>query len=272
MKGGRKPRMNKNTLLPLDNNKPYTGFHMAKRTSLKRKPAIPWEDVRQYVVAGAATIAVVWLVYRYAAVRYGVEGLSTLNKSLATSTVLLLGLVLLLGPLSRLFTVFDHALKYRKELGIMTFFTGAVHVYLSMFPLARRGPWGLYLSQPLSAYTGLFALIIMGILLILSNVTIERMIGTRIWWKLQYWGARAAFLLTAVHFIVLKQRGMTEWMGSRGAGNGALWLPPLSILAAVFTAFVLVARVSELFGPRAARVITQLSFFTATIFTVWLFI
>lgn len=232
------------------------------------------ENIRQYAVAIVVTAITVWIVYRYAAVRYEVEGLSTLNKSLATSTLFLLGIVLLLGPLSRLFAIFDHFLKYRKELGIMTFFTGLTHVYLSMFPLARRGPWGLYLSQPLSAYTGLFALIIMGVLLFLSNMTIERIIGTKAWWKLQYWGARSAFLLTAVHFIILKRQGMAEWMVSRGggAGGGALWLPPLSILAAVFTAFVLVIRMSELFGPRAGRAITQLSFLIATIFIVWLFI
>ncbi|MBI4066088.1 hypothetical protein HY411_00065, partial [Candidatus Gottesmanbacteria bacterium] len=83
------------------------------------------EGIRQYVVAAIVTALTVWLVYRYAAVRYEVEGLSTLNKSLATSTLFLLGIVLLLGPLSRLFTLFDHALKYRKELGVLTFFTGA---------------------------------------------------------------------------------------------------------------------------------------------------
>lgn len=246
---------------------------MAKRTISRRESPIQWEDIRQYMVAGAATVAVIWLVYRYAAVRYGAEGLSTLNKSLATSTVFLLGTVLLFGPLSRLFTLFDHALKYRKELGIMTFFTGAVHVYLSMVPLARRGPWGLYLSQPLAAYTGLGALIILGILLFLSNMTIERMIGTRIWWKLQYWGARAALLLTAVHFVVLKRQGMVEWFGDRGAGGalGMLTLPPLSILAALFVTFVLVVRLSELFGPRPARTITQLSFLTMSAITAWLF-
>lgn len=232
------------------------------------------ESVRQYVVAAIVTAATVWLVYRYAVVRYGVEGLSSLNKSLATSTMFLLGIVLLLGPLSRLFTLFDHAFKYRKELGVLTFFTGAAHVYLSMFPLARRGPWGFYASQPLSAYAGLAGLIIMFILLLLSNVVVERAIGTRVWWKLQYWGARLAFIAVAFHMIVLKYSGWGSWFADRGAGStqGVASLPPLAILATVFVAFVLIVRLSELFGPRAARTITQLSFVAATIFTVWLFV
>jgi DMSO/TMAO reductase YedYZ heme-binding membrane subunit len=248
---------------------------MAKRKSPLPRPAAHRENLGHYAVAGLVTLAVVLLIYRYAAVRYGVEGLSTLNKSLATGTAFLLGIVLLLGPLSRLFTVFDHALKFRKELGIMTVFTGAAHVYLSMFPLARRGPFGFYQAQPVSAYTGLAGLVIMVLLLLISGNTIERAIGTKLWWKLQYWGARSAFILTAVHFIVLKYQGMAQWMagrGSGGSGEGALWLPPISILITVFAAFVLVVRLSELFGSVPARRIIQMSFFTATAYTIWLFL
>lgn len=232
------------------------------------------ENIRQYAVAAIVTALTVWFVYRYAVVRYGVTGLSSFNKSLATSTLFFLGIVLLLGPLSRLFTMFDHALKYRKELGVLTFFTAAAHVYLSMFPLARRGHFGFYLSQPLSAYSGLAGLVIMFLLLILSVGFVERLLGTRLWWKMQYWGARLAFVAVALHFVVLKYQGMVQWFVERGAGGiqGMLWLPPISLLAAVFTAFVLLIRVSELFGPRAARAITQVSFLATTVFTVWLFL
>lgn len=238
---------------------------MSKKKRSQPTVLMNWDNILQYGVAVIVTAATVWLVYRYAAIRYGVEGLSSLNKSLATSTMFLLGIVLLLGPLSRLFTLFDHAFKYRKELGVLTFFTGAAHVYLSMFPLARRGPWGFYASQPLSAYAGLAGLIIMFILLLLSAAAVERTIGTRLWWKLQYWGARLAFIAVAFHMIVLKYSGWGLWFSDRTI------LPPLALLATVFVTFVLVVRVSELFGPRAARAITQ-AFFLITIgLTVWLF-
>lgn len=247
---------------------------MAKKRS-QPKVSASGESIRQYAVAAIVTSLIVWLVYRYAVVRYGVEGLSSFNKSLATSTLFLLGIVLLLGPLSRFFTLFDHALKYRKELGVLTFFTGATHVYLSMFPLARHGPWGFYTSQPISAYAGLLGLAIMFILFILSFSSVERLLGTRVWWKLQYWGARNAFLVVAFHMIVLKYSGWETWMITRGVGesaSGMTSLPPTALLAAAFAVFVLLVRVSELFGSHAARVITQLFFVTAAIFTVWLFV
>lgn len=239
---------------------------MAIKKRGQPKVSTSGEGIRQYAVAVVFTAAVVWLVYQYAVVRYGVAGLSSLNKSLATSTLFLLGIVLLMGPLSRLFAVFDHALKYRKELGILTFFTGAAHVYLSMFPLARRGPFGFYQNQPLSAYAGLAGLVIMFFLFLLSSAAVERAIGTRTWWKLQYLGARTAFLAIAFHMIILKYAGWGKWLVERGS------LPPLAILATVFAAFVFVVRLSELFGPHAARRITQLSFLAITAFTAWLFI
>lgn len=242
------------------------GRGYSEYVATKKKGVSSGESFRQYAVAAIITVLTVWLVYRYAAVRYGVEGLSSLNKSLATSTLFLLGIVLLLGPLSRLFAMFDHALKYRKELGILTFFTGAAHVYLSMFPLARRGPWGFYQNQPVSAYAGLAGLVIMFLLLLISHTSIEQAIGTRVWWKLQYWGARLAFIAIAFHMIVLKYAGWGKWFADRAS------LPPLALLATVFATFVLVVRVSEFFGPTAARRITQLSFLAAAIFTVWLFI
>lgn len=224
------------------------------------------ESLRQYGGAVIVTAFTVWLVYRYAVVRYGVAGLSSLNKSLATSTLFLLGIVLLLGPLSRQFTIFDRLLKYRKELGILTFFTGAAHVSLSMFPLARGGPFGFYQSQPISAYAGLTGLALLFLLLIISNATIERAIGARVWWKLQYWGARLAFVAVAFHMIVLKYAGWGTWFRRRSS------LPPLALLATVFASFVLMVRLSELFGAGTARRITQLSFLASAAFTVWLFV
>lgn len=224
------------------------------------------ERVRQYVVAGVMTALTVTGIYQYAVVRYGVAGLSSLNKSLATSTFFLLGIVLLLGPFARQFAIFDRFLKYRKELGILTFYTGLVHVYLSMFPLARRGPWGLYLSQPLSAYSGLAALFIMFFLLIFSLGVIENMLGVKLWWKIQNWGARIAFILIVFHMTVLKYSGWGTWFATREPS-----LPPLAILGAVFAIFVVLVRLSELFGPQKARFVTQFSFFLTLGFTIWLF-
>lgn len=228
----------------------------------------------QYLVAVIISASVVGVVYQYAAVRYGVGGLTTLNKSLATSGLFLLGTVLLMGPFSRMFSIFDRWLKYRKEVGVLVFYLALFHTYVTMFVLSDRGPWGIYLSSPLSAYPGLVALTIMFLLIVISFPYIERVLGTKDWWKLQYWGARISFSLIAFHFTVLKYSGWGTWLTTRGAGatQGAPSLPPLAILAAIFSLYVLLVRISELFGQVGGRRMTKaISLLTIGVL-VWLFV
>jgi len=225
------------------------------------------EGIRQYGVATVASAATVWLFYQYAVVRYVAAGLSSLNKSMAVSTLFLLGVVLLFGPLARMFRLFDGLLKYRKELGVMTFFNALTHVYLSMFPLARRGPFGFYQSQPLSAYFGLAALGIMFVLFLFSFSKLERILTPATWWKLQQWGARVSFVTIVVHMTVLKYAGWSKWLADRSPS-----LPPMALLATIFAAFVLAVRLGELFGMQVGRRVTQLALLAFVGVTAWLFV
>lgn len=219
------------------------------------------EEFRQYFSAFIFSAAVIAVSYGIEVMASGESGASAFNVSLAAGTLFLLGTVLLLGPLSRLFAVFDWALKYRKELGIMSFFTGLAHVYLVMFPLARNGPWGLYQARPLSAYPGLEALVILFVLLIISNTYATRALGAKLWWQIQYWGARLAFALTAFHMLVLKYKTISAWLVPGGVSGepGVVHYPPLVIWEAQFVLLILLIRLSELFGTAAARRITLVS-------------
>lgn len=228
-------------------------------------------DILQYIYAGLFTIAWVFGLYEVEVIASGEPGLSALNVSLAASTLFLLGTVLLLGPLSRLFNRFDWALKYRKELGIMSFFTGFTHVYLVMFPLAPNGPWGLYQARPLSAYPGLEALIVLFVLFAISNRYATLALGAKLWWQIQYWGARLAFTLIAFHMIVLKQKIIVSWLipGNVPMTPGEVHYPPLVIWEAQFVLLILVIRLSELFGVKAARIITIVMSLSVVLMMAW---
>ncbi len=229
---------------------------------------------QQYV--GAVLFGgVIGTIIYFGQIAGGESSLSSVNISLAATTLFLLGIVLLLGPLSRLFTVFDWALKFRKELGIVSFFTALLHVYMVMFPLARNGPWGLYVSRPWSAYPGLEALIILFVLLLLSWNFTMHVLGTKLWWQIQYWGARIAFMLIAVHMVVLKYKTIVSWVipGQAEAAIAGVHFPPLIIWETQFVLFILVVRLSELFGKDAARRITQgIALIIVTTMLWWIFL
>ena len=214
---------------------------------------------------------VIGIIIYFGQIAGGESVLSSVNISLAATTLFLLGTVLLLGPLSRLFTVFDWALKFRKELGIVSFFTALLHVYMVMFPLARNGPWGLYVSRPWSAYPGLEALIILFVLLLLSWNFTMHVLGTKLWWQIQYWGARIAFMLIAVHMVVLKYKTIVSWVvpGQSEAATQGVHFPPLIIWEAQFVLFILVVRLSELLGKEIARRTTQGAAILITTTMLW---
>ncbi|KKU06442.1 MAG: putative membrane protein fused with a rieske [2Fe-2S]-like protein [Candidatus Magasanikbacteria bacterium GW2011_GWA2_45_39] len=230
------------------------------------------EQVRQYLVAMATAAGIVMFLAIYLTLRRGYFDLAIVNKSLASGSLALLGIVLLLGPLSRLYQRFDKWVNYRKELGILAFFLGAAHVYLSMFPLARGGPFGLYLSRPLIAYSGLLGLLIMAVLFVISFEKIKSKIDTAKWWKTQYVGVRIAAIAILVHMTLFKYAEWLNWLkGETGKIAIPAW-PPASLLIAVFSGFVLLVKISELAGQRLGQKLTPVWLAAAAGILAWLFV
>jgi len=229
------------------------------------------EALRQYLVAIIVTVLISGGISYYLFVRSGSFIPSIANKSLANVSLVLLGIVLLIGPLSRLYNRFDKWVNYRKELGILAFFTGVVHVYLSMFVLARRGPFGLYQSRPLVAYSGLLGLLIMAYLFIISFEKIKQKIGVAKWWKMQYWGARITGVTIFIHMTAFKYPEWDTWLSGKTEGLALPNLPPTNLLIAIFFAFVLLTRFSERLNAKAARFLTPVWLGAAVITSVLLF-
>lgn len=229
------------------------------------------ETLRQYLVAGLVSVAIAGGLILYLTARRGYFDLSIVNKSLASASLILLGIILLLGPLSRIYNRFDKWINYRKELGILAFFLGAIHVYLSMFPLAKRGPFGLFQSRPLVAYSGLLALLIISYLFIISFEKIKAKINSAKWWKMQYLGARIAALAVLFHMTVFKYSEWGKWLAGDTDKLAIPSWPPASLLVALFSAFVLLVRISELFGLKAAGFLTPVWLGAMVITSILLF-
>ena len=230
------------------------------------------EFFRQYAVAVALSAGVGVSLGYYLTLRRGYFDLSIVNKSLASASLILLGVVLLIGPLSRLYQRFDTWVNYRKELGIIAFILGAVHVYLSMFPLARRGPLGLYLSRPLIAYSGLLGLLLMAALFVISFEKIKSKIDTAKWWKAQYIGVRLTAIAILAHMALFKYPEWLNWLKGEAGKIAIPAFPPASLLIAVFSGFVLLTRISEFAGQKLAQKLIPIELIAASGILVWLFV
>lgn len=217
------------TTLPND----HKTFHLSESSDAQYIIAV--------VVAGIVYYSVIW----YTKVASPELAAVAINRGMSMGTLVLLGMVLLLGPMTRIFGgAWRTLFMFRKELGVVAFVTALAHVYLSMFVFARHGPFGFYTGVPWSAYPGLVAITIMAILCFFSFHKTQSLLPPALWWKMQYMGARTAFFGIMMHVVVLRYDAWFAWVqGSFGGGNPAL--PPVALLGALFAFYVLAIRLID---------------------------
>ncbi len=166
-----------------------------------------------------------------------------------------IGIVLLAGPLSRIYDRFDFWLRYRKELGILSFFFGLAHGLISYYFLPSHFPKERFWGSGLYPFLfGTAAMIVLSLLFIISIQKIEIKLNRRLWWHLQNWGVRIAGVLILLHVFVMKWPGWSNW--AINGGNDELtrpFMPPASLIGGIFGVFVLLIRMSEFFGVKKAQ-------------------
>ena len=211
---------------------------------------------RQYGTALTAGVFWFGVLSMYIFYRRGYYDLYIANKVFAGAAAILLGLVLLIGPLSRLFSFPDRYVQYRKEFGIVAFFLALIHGVVSLFFLPAKFALSGFLGTlnwPL--IFGLVATVILVAIFFISNDRAMVAIGREKWWRLQYWGARLAFILIVLHVFVMKWSSWVKWYKVGGGQELARpeW-PGAGLLVAWFMFFVILARLAEFISPKLGRI------------------
>lgn len=218
---------------------------------------INWKyQFEQYGATLAVAIPLFIISSIYLFYRRGYYDLYIANKIFAGVAAILLGIVLLIGPLSRLFFFPDRYVQYRKELGIVAFFLALIHGIVSLFFLPSKFQIQPFFAKfPIPFTTGLIATIILIIIFLISNDRASLAMGKEKWWKWQYWGARFIFALVFLHVFVMKWEGWVKWYQGQASNKGIVhpeW-PGAGLLVGWFMAFVVFVRLAELMGPRIGR-------------------
>lgn len=229
---------------------------------------------RQYGVALTFYLPIFIGLSVYLYFRRGYYDLYIANKIFAGSAAVMLGIVLLIGPASRLFSFADRLIQYRKELGIVAFISAFIHTISSLFLLPSKFPLLGFINELLFPFIfGLTAILLLASVYAISLEKIKIKLGTKKWWKLQYWGIRVIFALVFLHVYVMKWNGWIGWY-QRGGGKELVqpgW-PGAGILVGWFMLFVVVFRLAEFIHPKLGRIFWYLSLLllpSIYIFTFW---
>ena len=229
---------------------------------VKDRSSLRWnEAVYEYTAAFLVAMALFILFSLYLFNRRGFYDLYIINKVFAGVAVFQLGIVLLIGPLCRMFNAFDHFLRFRKEFGIIALFFAVFHGVSSLFFLNNYFPFEKYLTTGKIPFTfGLVGIVILIFIFLISNKKSMNIIGFKIWWMIQFWGVRAAFLVVALHVFVMKAQGWIDWYKKGGANTlvHPEW-PGLGLLEGWFIFFIILIRLAEAININLGRFIWYVS-------------
>ncbi|MBI3980604.1 ferric reductase-like transmembrane domain-containing protein [Candidatus Microgenomates bacterium] len=203
--------------------------------------------MRKYLFSFTFTIVLFVLFSLYLYGRRGFYDLYIINKVFAALATTELGIALLLGPLSRIFDIFDRYLQYRKHFGIAAFIFAFFHTASSLFFLPNRFPFNKYFTTGLWPFVfGLLSFLVLLVLFSISNKWSRDKLNFSRWWFIQNWGVRLAFVALTLHVGIMKIPGWVEWY-QKGSGNNLAhpeW-PGLGILVGWFMIMVITVRLAE---------------------------
>lgn len=164
------------------------------------------------------------------------------NKALAETAVILLGLSFLLGPLCKISPFFIKHLHYRKYFGLLGFYFLLFHIAVSLLQLKTRFPLSWYLKNLGGIIAAILATLIFLVLAITtSEKAIMRLGGSR--WKLIQRTGYLALSLALIHIFIAASSRWQLWLSGKTE-------MPTSFLVFAFGILVILARLAALIIDR----------------------
>lgn len=196
----------------------------------------PISETTLYIHAAILGSIIFGLIYAY--ITY-LKIPNALNKAVADTAVILIGMSMLLSGICYFWNFLDTKIIYRKHLGLMGFAFAVVHLLLS---------WGAFLNllkietwqqqKFWAPLTGLIALTIFTIMALVSNKFSALKLGGKVWRGILRTGY-IALLFVFAHVVILKAMRWEAW-----AKGGFKSLPSTSLLVSIFILLVLLMRIA----------------------------
>lgn len=198
----------------------------------KTGPVSEWNMYMRVAIFGILLFA---LSYGYATYQ---QIPNQLNKAVADTSIILIGLSMLMSSICYFWDFLDSKIIYRKHLGLVGFAFGVVHVGLSYSVLQKLLlPETWQQSTIWAPLTGLVALLIFTLMALISNRYAATQLGGK-FWRLALRTGYIAMMLVFAHVVLLKLARWMTWYN-----GGMKTLPAMSIIVSGFIILVIIMRV-----------------------------
>ena len=178
--------------------------------------------------------------------RRGYYNLYIANKAFGSTAAIIAGLTLLIGPLSKKFSILGVFMTIRRQLGLTALLYGLFHIIASLLQAKRFPLFSWYLNEWIPVVMGIIAIGIWIYLFTISSNEKIKQIGVERWKKILSISAQIAFVAIFLHLVIMKYAGWIRWWQGLVKQTPELAnpnYPPASLFVLLFIVVVVVYRV-----------------------------
>ncbi|MBI4065222.1 hypothetical protein HY409_02545 [Candidatus Gottesmanbacteria bacterium] len=134
-----------------------------------------------------------------------------INKVFGSTSAVVAGLTLIIGPLAHRYRLFSLFMPIRRELGLLALALALFHVYYSVFLLPNKFPVSWFINEitPIT-FGGIAIAIWVYVASISSNKSITAL-GSDSWRWRQKIAGHTAFIAVYLHLVIMKYQGWISW-------------------------------------------------------------
>ncbi|MBI2611725.1 hypothetical protein HYW54_03195 [Candidatus Gottesmanbacteria bacterium] len=212
------------------------------------------ENLNRWFKSIVISLIIFFLFSIYLLLRRGYFNLYIANKVFGSSAVIIAGLTLLIGPVSKKIQNLAKFMTIRRHLGLIALLFAIIHTLVSFFFLPEKFPLSWYGKEIVPVFFGLLALGLWLYLAYLSeNERILKM-GSDLWKKHLSLGGKIAFLFVFFHLVVMKYPGWLRWFQGQTKQTPELLnpeYPPASLFVFIAMLGIIVYRIlNDYFLPQ----------------------
>lgn len=186
------------------------------------------------------TLIIFIILSTYLFLRRGYYNLYIINKVLGSSSVIIAGLTLVIGPLSKKATYLVRFLNIRKHLGLIAFYLALGHIVASLIQYERFAFPAWYLKEWIPILFGILTILIWFYTKTISTNEKIKQMGVDLWKSRLSLMGKLGFLTVFVHLTVMKYPGWIRYFQGQIKQTPELANPSYPP-ASLFVFFIMVA-------------------------------
>lgn len=190
--------------------------------------------------------SVIFIIFSiYLVIRRGYFNLYIANKVFGSTAVVLAGVTLILGPLSKKYQALLSWMMIRKHLGLAALGLALFHIVASLL-LQNKFPFPKwYVGEWLPVAMGLLAISIWIYIVKISTKSSKERLGMELWGKQLSLAGRVAFYAIFLHLVTMKYHGWITWFEGKTKQTPELanpQYPPASLFVFLIMLIILLYR------------------------------